>query len=549
MGHLPAPRLHRYGTSVHPFESLSAPVSALAAALDASPDGILLVDAEGRLVAWNAAMLGVSGLTADRLASATIEAIDRVLASLGADELPEPDGARAPVYRNLVTAADGRLFERVEQIVDLDAARKGRLIWFRPFDVAGDRTDAERRQLRSFAEQRRHALRMEAVGRLAGGIAHDFNNMLTVMIGFAEQLQAEVGERPALTQVVRAAQRAADLTRQLLAFSRQQVLRPRVVDVAAVVQGMGEMIGRLIGDDVRLVIETPEGLPSVSADPTQLEQIVLNLAINARDAMARGGRLGISVERVAFETPQPGRAVQPSGEYVRLVVSDTGIGIEPELLHKVFEPFFTTKGAHGTGLGLSTVYGIVKQSGGFIWVDSQVGAGTTFTVDLPVTGASTVSTDAPGSAGVAAELAVGRSDVVVPEMARPSGSTSARRPGNVVVVVEDLDAVREVTREMLEADGFEVFEASTPRQALAILDEVGGRVDLVLSDVMMPEMTGRELAAAVRRLRPGLPVLFMSGLPRSLDSSESGAFLAKPFTRSMLISHVRACLAAASAAA
>ena len=499
----------------------------LAAALDQSPDAIALVDADGRLIGWNAALIAASGLSSDALTSATIDAIDATLASLGGDEATGPNAERfAAVHRNLVAAPDGRLYERIEQIVDLSASRKGRMICFRPFDIAADPSDTERRQLRSYAEQRRHALRMEAVGRLAGGIAHDFNNMLTVMIGFAEQLQSEVGERPALTQVARAAQRAADLTRQLLAFSRQQVLRPRVVDVASVVRGMGEMVGRLIGDDVRLAIDAPDGLPSVCADPTQLEQIVLNLAINARDAMARGGRLAISVRRVAIDTPQPGRAVQPSGQYVQLVVSDTGSGIAPDLLHKVFEPFFTTKGTQGTGLGLSTVYGIVKQSGGFIWVESTVDRGTTFTVDLPVT-----------------SLAKDASVLVERLVSAPA------RAGGCVVVVEDLEAVREVTREMLEADGFEVLEAGSAHQALDIIEAEGRRIDLVLSDVMMPEMTGRELATAIRTRRPDLPVLFMSGLPRALDCTDPGTFLAKPFTRTMLLSHVRARLAAAVAAA
>lgn len=504
----------------------SAPSELLAAALDQSPDAIVLADADGHLLGWNAALTQASGLGNDALASATVETIDATLASLAGDEGPLPAADRfAPVYRNLVAAPDGRLYERVEQIVDLAASRKGRMICFRPFDIAVDPSDTERRQLRSYAEQRRHALRMEAVGRLAGGIAHDFNNMLTVMLGFAEQLQSEVGERPALTQVARAAQRAADLTRQLLAFSRQQVLRPRVVDVASVVRGMGEMVGRLIGDDVRLAIDAPEGLPSVCADPTQLEQIVLNLAINARDAMARGGRLAISVRHAAIDTPPPGRAVQPSGEYVRLVVSDTGSGIAPDLLHKVFEPFFTTKGTQGTGLGLSTVYGIVKQSGGYIWVESTVDRGTTFTVDLPVTSLA--------------------KDATVPVERMVSGTA---RTGGCVVVVEDLEAVREVTREMLEADGFEVLAAGTAHQALELIEVQGSRIDLVLSDVMMPEMTGRELALAIRSRRPDLPVLFMSGLPRALDCTEPGTFLAKPFTRTMLLSHVRSRLAAVAAA-
>jgi two-component system, cell cycle sensor histidine kinase and response regulator CckA len=497
----------------------------LAAVLDASPDGVLILDASGRVVAWNTAMLVASTLTADVMAHASIDTIDSCLTLIDADEaLGIEPTSQSAVYRNIVTSEDGRLFERVEQKMDLSPTQTGRVIWFRPFDIASESSDADRRQLRTSSERRRHALRMEAVGRLAGGIAHDFNNMLTVMIGFAGQLEAAIGEHEALNQVVRAAQRAADLTKQLLAFSRQQVLRPRVVDVSSVVQAMGEMIGRLIGDDVRLEIDAPNGLASVSADPAQLEQIVLNLSINARDAMARGGRLSIVVKQTVLDRPMPGRDVQPSGEYVQLIVSDTGNGIAPDLLSKVFEPFFTTKGMQGTGLGLSTVYGIVKQSGGYIWVDSEVGRGTTFTVDLPVT---TLPKDA-----------------VAPVIGDQLDPQFSERVGGRILIVEDLEPVRTVTKEMLEAEGYEVFAAATPREALALMETLGDRIDLVLSDLMMPDMTGSELATAIRTRRPGLPVLFMSGLPKALDWSEPGTFLAKPFTRAMLLSHVRGRLVA-----
>ena len=387
----------------------------------------------------------------------------------------------------------------------------------------GERARAEE-ALRRTEVQLQQSQKMEAVGRLAGGVAHDFNNMLTVMIGFAEQLETEIGGHESLTQVVRAAQRAADLTRQLLAFSRQQVLRPQVVDVAGVVTSMGGMVDRIIGDDVVLSIDAPGGLPSVCADPTQLEQIVMNLAINARDAMSRGGRLTITVRRAVLDTPRPGRGVQPAGEYVQLTVADTGAGIPADLLNKVFEPFFTTKGIHGTGLGLSTVYGIVKQSGGFIWVDSELGVGTTFTIDLPVTSAQKET---------------------VPVTPRVSSATE-RRPGGRILVVEDLESVRALTREMLQTEGYDVLEASTPHEALGIVDTLREPLDLVLSDVMMPEMNGSELVSAIREKKPGVPVLFMSGLPKALEWSEPEAFLPKPFTRAALLSQVRLRMASAT---
>ncbi len=490
--------------------------------LEQSPDGIVLVDNGGRVRSWNPAMLHVSALPAEVMATATLDTIEASLTRIDTDALA---ASSLSPSRVIVTAHDGRLFERTEQVIDLSAHDTGRLVWFRPLERAADLSDADVHQLRSCSEQRRQALRMEAVGRLAGGIAHDFNNMLTVMIGFAEQLQMEIGDRDSLNQVIRAATRAADLTKQLLAFSRQQVLRPRVVDVASVVDTMGGMVDRLIGDDVQLEIDAPAGLPSVCADPSQLEQIVLNLAINARDAMPHGGRLSIQVRGITVDSPGPGRGMQPPGGYVQLTVTDTGSGIAPELLSKVFEPFFTTKGMQGTGLGLSTVYGIVKQSGGFIWVESEMGAGTTFTIELPVTAL-------PKDATVAHELL--------------NGSFS-QRAGGRILVVEDLEPVRTVTRDMLESEGYEVVAVSSPGEALSVMDAMGDRIDLLLSDVMMPEMTGGDLACALRAVRPTLPVLFMSGLPKALDWNEPGTFLAKPFTRAMLLSHVRSRLAAAAA--
>ncbi|HUR34797.1 MAG TPA: ATP-binding protein [Vicinamibacterales bacterium] len=520
----PAGRVAEWPTAARP--SLSGPAGPLASMLDASPDGMLLGDDSGAVIAWNSAMLVASAFSPDAMAAASIDTVDACFTAFGADEMPEALSGPATL-RNIVSAHDGRLFERTEQKIDLSPAQSGRLVFFRPCDLASEAPDAARRQLRSLSQQRRHALRMEAVGRLSGGIAHDFNNMLTVMIGCAEQLEIEVGRHDALTQVVHAAQRAAELTRQLLAFSRQQVLRPCVIDVASVVEAMGGMVARLIGDDVRLEIDAPAGLSNVVADPSQLEQIVLNLSINARDAMPRGGRLGISVRQTSLAAARPGRAMQPPGDYVQLIVTDTGNGIAPDLLGKVFEPFFTTKGSNGTGLGLSTVYGIVKQSNGFIWVDSEVGCGTTFTIDLPVT--AQPKDAAVLAQGVRAELTPGA--------------------GERLLIVEDLEPVRLVTQEMLEAEGYQVVAAASPREALAIMERMGDHIDLVLSDVMMPEMTGGELAAALRARRPTLPVLFMSGLPRALDWSEPGSFLAKPFTRAMLLSHVRARLQAAATAA
>ena len=495
----------------------------LAQLIDASPDGVLIADGAGRVIAWNSALVQASGLSPDVMGTTSIDTIDACLAAVDVDDAGDGGASAAPsTWRQIVTAPDGRTFERLEHRVNLTPTEAGRLMWYSPCELAPPVSEAEQLQLRSFSERRRHALRMEAVGRLAGGIAHDFNNMLTVMIGFAEQLETEIGGHESLTQVVRAAQRAADLTKQLLAFSRQQVLRPQVVDVAGVVAAMGGMVDRIIGDDIVLNMDAPAGLPSVCADPTQLEQIVLNLVINARDAMTHGGRLTIAVRQTVLDAPRPGRGVQRSGEYVQLTVTDTGAGIPADLRNKVFEPFFTTKGIHGTGLGLSTVYGIVKQSGGFIWVDSEVGVGTTFTIDLPVTAAQK---DA------------------VPALQQRSVPEVRSRPGGRILVVEDLESVRALTKEMLQAEGYDVLDAGTPHEALGIVERMHEPLDLVLSDVMMPEMNGGQLASAIREKRPGVPVLFMSGLPKALDWTEPGGFLPKPFTRAALLSHVRARIA------
>ncbi|MGC4083919.1 MAG: response regulator [Vicinamibacterales bacterium] len=466
-------------------ESTAPLASALGVLLDASPDAVMLVDDEGRLLAWNNALVRATGFSAEQLRAATVDSIDTRLTLLDADE-PIASTASSPdsLLRNVVTARDGRLFERVEQKMDLSPTMGGVMVWYRPVDIASESSDADRRRLRACSEQRRHALRMEAVGRLAGGIAHDFNNMLMVMIGFAEQAQVDIGRNESLAQIVRAAQRASELTRQLLAFSRQQVLRPRVVDVASVVQSMSQMVDRLIGDDVQLELDAPDGLPSVLANPSQLEQIILNLFDQRARCDAARRQLSIQVRESVLDAPRPGRAVEPTGTYVQIIVTDMGQRDRPDLQSKVFEPFFTTKGPQGTGIGLSTVYGIVKQSGGFIWIDSEVGVGTTFTIDLPVT---TLAKDA----------AVSTTDGFV--------ATMPQRAGGCILVVEDLEPVRLVTKEMLESDGFEVVAAASPVEALSLMETIGDRVDLVLTDVMMPEMTGSELANAIRVRRPGLP--------------------------------------------
>ncbi len=368
--------------------------------------------------------------------------------------------------------------------------------------------------------------RIEAVGRLAGGVAHDFNNLLTVIRGNAQALLA-AGRLPdalreEMDEIAQAADRAATLTRQLLAFSRQQVLQPRVLDLNTVVRGLWTLLQRLVGEGVTLDLHAGESLGAVTADPVQVEQVLINLAVNARDAMPDGGRLHIETESVTADA-EFARQHEPmsAGPYVRLQVSDTGTGMDATTMARAFDPFFTTKSmGHGTGMGLATVYGIVKQSGGYIWVESTLGVGTTFTIYFPVS-APAVRVITPQ--GPAREL---------------------RRGSETILVVEDEELVRSMARRTLEREGYRVHEAANGVEGLAVATQLGEALDLLLTDMVMPEMGGRELAATLRVERPSLSILFMSGYTHERDSElESGEgishFLHKPFTLHELKERVR----------
>jgi PAS domain S-box-containing protein len=367
-------------------------------------------------------------------------------------------------------------------------------------------------------EQLRVAQKMEAIGRLAGGIAHDFNNLLTVIIGRAEtMLRKDPGSRGAKL-ILEAGQRAAALTRQLLAFSRKQRLERRRLSLNATVGAIGPMLRRLIGEDVELAISLGAGEPWVDADPTQVEQILLNLAVNSRDAMPHGGRLTIETARrvVAHEADD---TPVPPGDYAVLSVGDTGCGMSAETLSHIFEPFFTTKPpGQGTGLWLATVYGVVTQHDGHITVDSTPGVGTTFHIYLPRVGAA-----AAGQAG--------------PPTPPPRGSET-------VLIVEDEDPVRELVSETLRGAGYHVLEAATPWAALTLARGHDGAIDLLLSDVVMPQMNGRQLAERLAIHRPDTRQLFMSGyvgdaLDRSGIAAHSPSLLHKPFTPAVLLTRVR----------
>jgi two-component system cell cycle sensor histidine kinase/response regulator CckA len=393
----------------------------------------------------------------------------------------------------------------------------------------------ERRQaedgLRLSEEQLRQSQKMEAVGRLAGGVAHDFNNLLTAIQGNVEMLMLEVPPggaiRDDLMEIKRAATRAASLTRQLLAFSRKQMLAPKVLDVNGAVRELERMLGRVIGEDVQLVTALNADRATVMADPGQLEQVILNLAVNARDAMPRGGTLRIETREVQLTEKEAARypyRVDP-GAYVRLSVSDTGTGMPAEVLARVFEPFFTTKEqGKGTGLGLSTVYGIVKQSGGYVWAESEPGRGSTFRVYLPRVNAE-------------------------PERPEPKPEPVSEPCGGVVLLVEDEEGVRSLSRRVLERRGYTVLAARNAAEARQMFADNGSRVDLLLTDVVMPHESGRELAEALLPLQPDLRVVFMSGytddaLIRHGVLEDRYRLLEKPFAPEGLARMVREALEA-----
>jgi len=371
-------------------------------------------------------------------------------------------------------------------------------------------------------QQLRQSQKMEAVGRLAGGVAHDFNNLLMVIKGHTELLlnvlpPSEHCSRK-IEQIDRAADRASALTRQLLAFSRLQVLQPHVMNLNEVVEEMGRLLPRLIGEDIELVIRGSENLGAIRADASQMEQVIMNLAVNARDAMPDGGRL--LIETLNAELDSTYNAVHPivrQGRYILLAVSDTGTGMSAEIQAHVFEPFFTTKAqGKGTGLGLATVYGIVKQSGGFIWVYSEIGRGTSFKIYLP------------------------RVDQPVERAGAVRSVSEAPRGTETILLAEDEQDVREVAREFLESGGYTVIEARDGAEALKRVEKHEGAIDLVLTDMVMPGMTGQELTARLLQSLPDIRVLYMSGYSEraAADCARDDSamrLLAKPFSRWALL--------------
>ncbi|HXI62073.1 MAG TPA: GAF domain-containing protein, partial [Pyrinomonadaceae bacterium] len=373
-------------------------------------------------------------------------------------------------------------------------------------------------------EQLRQAQKMESIGTLAGGIAHDFNNLMTAVTGYSDlALRGSLDDslRGKIEQIKKAGERAATLTRQLLAFSRKQMLQPEVLDLNAVVNGLITMLPRLIGEHIEVNLKLSSSLGRIKADPGQIEQVLVNLAVNSRDAMPQGGCLMIETRNVHLSAPitKVGSTIEP-GHYVLLSVSDNGGGMDAEIQAQIFEPFFTTKGVgKGTGLGLSTVYGIVKQSGGNVWVYSEPGKGTAFKIYLPRV-----------------------DEVEEPEIALPAPAAS--RGKETILLVEDEEQVRNLSKEILEGYGYSVLAAPDGSAGLSLGQEFPGRIDLVLTDVIMPQMGGKELVDQLKSLRPDSKILFMSGFTDDaiihhgvLD--DGVFFLQKPFTTECLAAKVR----------
>jgi signal transduction histidine kinase len=383
------------------------------------------------------------------------------------------------------------------------------------------RNEAQREQLE---EQLRQAQKMEALGRLAGGVAHDFNNLLTVIKGHSELLVDRMKPADAFygstRQIMKTADRAASLTRQLLAFSRMQVLQPRILDLNTLVADMSKMLRRLVREDIEFNFRLGDSLGRIKADPGQLEQVLLNLTVNASDAMPQGGKLTIETQRMKVdERHAHARPPLRPGKYVQLVVTDTGHGMDAPTMSRIFEPFFTTKEqGKGTGLGLATVYGVVRQSGGFIWVESSPGKGARFELYLP--------------------QAVGKEE----EDSRERVPGSSRRGTETILVVEDEDEVRSLACEFLQMSGYSVLTAKDGVEALEVSKRLGGSIQLLLTDVVMPKMHGTELAEKLKADFPGLKIVYMSGYLEQDTCSgeilEKGFVLQKPFSRDTLIRQI-----------
>jgi PAS domain S-box-containing protein len=480
------------------------------AVVETSPDAVSLLDRDGRFIYASPSAAGIAGhRKSDLVGTSIFDLIAPAELEVYRQRWQEcVDQPNVQLRHDFQTRTPDGLFRHVESIRTnhLDDPNLGAIV-----SLVRDVTDKRRLE-----EQLRQSQKLEAVGRLAGGIAHDFNNLLSVILGYCDLIAPALTAGLAvadLQEIRRAGESAASLTKQLLAFSRKQVLSPQVINLSATITEMDRMMRRLIGEHIELVTLPDQQLGNVRADPHQVEQIVMNLVVNARDAMPRGGKLVVETADVELDPVHAeGLGVAP-GPYVRLAVSDSGEGIGPEVLSRIFDPFFSTKGEGGTGLGLATVFGIVRQSGGAISVYSEPGRGTTFKVYFPRT-----------------------TENVAPMVPAPAPTTL--RGGETVLLVDDSEQVRTLVYEILRRQGYHVIVATGPGEALLAAEQNPGPIHLLLTDVVMPNMTGRQLAERLMTVRPAIQVLYMSGYTEN-TIVHGIAFLPKPITAVELLRKVR----------
>jgi two-component system, cell cycle sensor histidine kinase and response regulator CckA len=498
----------------HVVRALRESEHQLRMAIDGLNQGLLITDAAGTIVYANSSVAVILAQPPEAL-----------VGSPAARWLLPPEPHTRRYELDLRTSDDRQLVVEVEvgPLRSIGGDEIGSIITM---------TDlTERRRLE---EQLRHAQRLESLGRLAGGVAHDFNNLLTAITANAQLAASDLtADHPAtgsVREVQRAAERAGKLTRQLLAFGRRQLLKPTPVDLNIVIDELGTMLVRLLGSEVRIVTDLTRPLSPIYADAGQVEQVIVNLAVNARDAMPDGGTMRIETTAIDLgpdDAPRHPGVVVAAGRYVRMTVSDTGVGFDAPTRQRLFEPFFTTKGlGRGTGLGLATVYGIVKQSGGYVWAYGEPGAGATFTIYWPAV------------------------DGAVPT-ARPPAATALAGPTAVpytILVADDEPSVRSITVKILRRAGYRVLESASGAEALTQGQVEPGRIDLLVTDVLMPGVDGVSAAQGLSADRPAMRVLYMSGYTRGqlLDRgvlNAGTAFLEKPFSPSALLTAVRTMLA------
>jgi signal transduction histidine kinase/ActR/RegA family two-component response regulator len=508
--------------------NLSSTLSLLDAALESTEDGILVISSTGKITKMNQKFIELWQIPPEL----AISSDDDKLLHYVVKQLADPEAfltrvkalydAPADASFDEIKFSDGRVFERYSQPQWLDKQIVGRVWSFRDVTYR-KRSELEQKKLQA---QLLQAHKMESVGRLAGGVAHDFNNMLGVILGHTELALLRTDDKHKLcsdlNEIQKAAKRSADITKQLLAFARKQTISPRQLDLNDTVESMLNMLRRLIGENIDLAWNPAPHIWSVKIDPSQIDQILANLCVNARDAISGVGKLTIETGRKSFDeaycNEHPG--VIP-GDFALLAVSDNGCGMDKEILDNLFEPFFTTKEVgKGTGLGLATIYGIVKQNNGFINVYSEPGQGSTFKIYLPRL------------------VAEEDTDKAVPEKKAAAGGTET------ILLVEDEPTILRMTRMMLERKGYTVLSAATPSAAMEKATHHSGPIDMLMTDVVMPEMNGRDLAGQITDLYPDIRLLFMSGYTSNVIAhqgvlDDGVAFIQKPFSMADMTEKVR----------